>query len=387
MNNAIRLFRVGGIQVKMHITFPLILIWAALSFGIFNQGGWEGALYGVLVTSLIFVIVVLHELGHSAAARRYDVEVQQIVLLPLGGVAQMERIPEEPGQELVIAIAGPLVNFVLAVVLALAAPLAGQSLSAASLTSLSASIGTLSLGSIFLYVFVTNLFIGVFNLIPAFPMDGGRILRALLATRLRYTQATSIAVSIGQILSWGFGLWGFLTGNFLLIILAIFIYTGAGQEGRLVQLRYVLGDLTVDQAYTRNVESIGMGQPLRKAVHHTLQSFQSSFPICDHGRLVGMLPYQKLLDALENQTLDTPIQQVMNRDVQPVAPGDALIDVQIRMSRERVDALPVVQDEQFLGMLTSQDLNEAYRLAAALDRANLPARNSAERPLSPRTTP
>lgn len=387
MNNAIRLFRVGGIQVKMHVTFPLILIWAALSFGIFNQGGWEGALYGVLVTSLIFVIVVLHELGHSAAARRYDVEVQQIVLLPLGGVAQMERIPEEPGQELVIAIAGPLVNFVLAVFLALAAPLAGENLSAASLTSLSASIGTLSLGSIFLYVFVTNLFIGVFNLIPAFPMDGGRILRALLATRLRYTQATSIAVSIGQILSWGFGLWGFLTGNFLLIILAIFIYTGAGQEGRLVQLRYVLGDLTVNQAYTRNVESIGMGQPLREAVHHTLQSFQSSFPICDQGRLVGMLPYQKLLDALENQTLDTPIQQVMNRDVQPVAPGDALIDVQIRMSRERVDALPVVQDEQFLGMLTSQDLNEAYRLAAALDRANLPAGNSVERPLSPRTTP
>jgi Zn-dependent protease len=387
MNNAIRLFRVGGIQIKMHVTFPLILIWAALSFGIFNQGGWEGALYGVLVTSLIFVIVVLHELGHSAAARRYDVEVQQIVLLPLGGVAQMERIPEEPGQELVIAIAGPLVNFVLAVFLALAAPLAGENLSAASLTSLSASIGTLSLGSIFLYVFVTNLFIGVFNLIPAFPMDGGRILRALLATRLRYTQATSIAVSIGQILSWGFGLWGFLTGNFLLIILAIFIYTGAGQEGRLVQLRYVLGDLTVNQAYTRNVESIGMGQPLREAVHHTLQSFQSSFPICDQGRLVGMLPYQKLLDALENQTLDTPIQQVMNRDVQPVAPGDALIDVQIRMSRERVDALPVVQDEQFLGMLTSQDLNEAYRLAAALDRANLPAGNSVERPLSPRTTP
>jgi Zn-dependent protease len=387
MNNAIRLFRVGGIQIKMHVTFPLILIWAALSFGIFNQGGWEGALYGVLVTSLIFVIVVLHELGHSAAARRYDVEVQQIVLLPLGGVAQMERIPEEPGQELVIAIAGPLVNFVLAVFLALAAPLVGQSLSGANLTSLSASIGTLTLGSIFLYVFVTNLFIGVFNLIPAFPMDGGRILRALLATRLRYNQATSIAVSIGQILSWGFGLWGFLTGNFLLIILAVFIYTGAGQEGRLVQLRYVLGDLTVDQAYTRNVESIGMGQPLREAVHHTLQSFQSSFPICDQGRLVGILPYQKLLDALEKQTLDTPIQQVMNRDVQPVDPEDSLIDVQIRMSRERVDALPVVQDEQFLGMLTSQDLNEAYRLAAALDRASLPASHSAERPLSPRTTP
>ena len=386
MNNAIRLFRVGGIQIKMHITFPLILVWAALSFGVFNGGGWEGALYGILVTSLVFGIVVLHELGHSAAARKFQVEVQQIVLLPLGGVAQMERIPEEPEQELGIALAGPLVNFILAVVLALAAPFFGQRLSADSLLTLSNSIGQLTLTSVFLYVFVTNLFIGVFNLIPAFPMDGGRILRALLATRLRYAQATEIAVTVGQILSWGFGLWGFLTGNFLLIILAIFIYTGAGQEGRMVQLRYVLGDLTVEQAYTRNVESISLNQPLRTAVHHTLHSFQSSFPICDQGKLAGMLPYQKLLDALENQNLDTPIHQVMNRDIRPVSPQEPLIDVQIRMSQEKTDALPVVQGEQFLGMLTSQDLNEAYRLAAALDRGSLPVRKSGERALGTRTT-
>lgn len=198
-------------------------------------------------------------------------------------------------------------------------------------------------------------------------MDGGRILRALLATRLRYTQATSIAVSIGQLLSWGFGLWGFLSGNFFLILLAFFIYAGAGQEGRLVQLRSALGDLTVKQVYSRGVKSIDLNQPLETAVHSTLNSFQSSFPICDQGRLVGMLPYQLLVDALEKGTLDTPIYQVMRRDIEPASPEDKLFDIQMRMSQQKLDAVPVVDQEQFLGMITSQDLNEAYRLAGALD--------------------
>lgn len=367
MLNSIQLFRIGGINIKMHITFPLILLWGALSFGVFNKGGWEGAVYGMIVISLIFIIVVLHELGHSAAARKYHITVKQITLLPLGGVAEMESIPEEPGKELVIAIAGPLVNFSLAVFLFLLAPAFGQAVTISRLSSLSAVIGKLTFSSLFLYIFVTNLFIGAFNLIPAFPMDGGRILRALLATRLRYTQATSIAVSIGQLLSWGFGLWGFLSGNFFLILLAFFIYAGAGQEGRLVQLRSALGDLTVEQAYSRGVKSIDLNQPLETAVHSTLNSFQSSFPICDQGQLVGMLPYQLLVDALEKGTLDTPIHQVMRRDIEPASPADKLFDIQMRMSQQKIDAVPVVDRGQFLGMITSQDLNEAYRLAGALD--------------------
>lgn len=367
MLNSIQLFRIGGINIKMHITFPLILLWGALSFGVFNKGGWEGAVYGMIVISLIFIIVVLHELGHSAAARKYHITVKQITLLPLGGVAEMESIPEEPGKELVIAIAGPLVNFILAVFLFLLAPVIGQAVTISRLSSLSAVIGKLTFSSLFLYVFVTNLFIGAFNLIPAFPMDGGRILRALLATRLRYTQATSIAVSIGQLLSWGFGLWGFLSGNFFLILLAFFIYAGAGQEGRLVQLRSALGDLTVEQAYSRGVKSIDLNQPLETAVHSTLNSFQSSFPICDQGQLVGMLPYQLLVDALEKGTLDTPIYQVMRRDIEPASPEDKLFDIQMRMSQQKLDAVPVVDQGQFLGMITSQDLNEAYRLAGVLD--------------------
>ncbi|MFL7813944.1 MAG: site-2 protease family protein [Anaerolineales bacterium] len=369
MNNAIRLFKIRGIEIKMHFTFPLILIWAGLSFGLFQNGGVEGAVYGVVVTSLVFAIVVLHELGHSAAAQYYHVPVKQIVLLPIGGVAQLEEIPEDPKKELVIAIAGPLVNFALAILLALAAPLLGQSISSGSLLALPELLGKLTFPSIFGYIFTTNLFIGLFNLIPAYPMDGGRILRALLASRLSYGRATAAAVLVGQILSWGFGLWGFLSGNFFLIILAFFIYTGAGQEGRMVQAKHVLGDLRVEQAYSRGVRSIDLNEPLETALQATLHSFQSSFPICDEGGLAGMLPYSVLVHSLEKKDRQTPIRLVMKTGIAPVSPQDKLIEVQKRMTLEGVDALPVVGQEGFLGMITSQDLNEAYRLSLALDKS------------------
>lgn len=368
MNNSIKLFKIKGIDIRMHITFPLILLWGALAFGPFRNGGWEGAIYGLLVTSLVFVIVVLHELGHSFAAIRYNIPVKQIVLLPIGGVAQLKEIPEDPQKELVIAAAGPMVNLLLGILLLLFAPIVGQAINIPGLVRFSSSLGSLSFSSIFSYVFMTNLFIGLFNLIPAFPMDGGRILRALLATRLPYVNATSIAVAIGQILSWGFGLAGFLNGNFFLIILAIFIYTGAGQEGRMVQVKNILGDLRVEQAYSRGVQSINLNEPIETALHLTLISFQSNFPICDEGKLVGLLPYQGLVESLEKNGLSTPIRDVMQTGIKPVSPTDKLIDIQILMSTQGTDALPVVDGEKFLGMITSQDLNEAYRLNLALGK-------------------
>lgn len=368
MNNSIKLFKIRGIDIKMHVTFPLILLWGALAFGPFRNGGWEGALFGVVVTSLVFVIVVLHELGHSIAALRYNIPVKQIVLLPIGGVAQLKEIPEDPGKELVIAAAGPLVNLLLAILLFLLAPIVGQTINISSFLGFNSSLGVLSFSSIFGYIFTTNLFIGLFNLIPAFPMDGGRILRSLLAYRLPYVRATSVAVAIGQILSWGFGLIGFLNGNFFLIILAIFIYTGAGQEGKMVQIKNVLGDLRVEQAYSRGVQSINLNEPIETALHLTLNSFQSNFPICDEGKLVGLLPYQRLVESLEKKDIGTPIRDVMQTGIKPVSSTDRLIDVQVQMSAHGTDALPVVDGEEFLGMITSQDLNEAYRLNLALGK-------------------
>jgi stage IV sporulation protein FB len=320
--------------------------------------------FGVVVTLLLFAIVILHELGHSLAALRYGVPVKQIVLLPIGGVAQLSRIPEEPIQEFVIAIAGPLVNFALAVVLLAGGLLAGIDLQLTGLAAMLGNIRDLSLSSIFNYVFISNLFLGVFNLLPAFPMDGGRVLRALLATRLDYARATSIAVVIGQSLAWLLGLWGFLGGGFFLILIAIFIYIGAGQEGQSVQVRQVLRDLTVEQAYSRQARTMKPDESLRQAVDLTLSTFQSDFPICDGERLVGLLTYQGLVEALDRHGPETPVSSVMLTDVAPVDPHAGLYEVQQRLSESKLAALPVAEQGRFLGLITNRDINEVFRLVS-----------------------
>ncbi len=364
MGSSIRVFTVRGIDVKMHITFPLILVWAAIQFGLIGNRGLDGAIFGVVVTLLLFGIVVLHELGHSFAALEYGVPIEQIVLLPIGGVAQMGRPPDKPSQELVIAIAGPAVNFGLAVLLALATLIVPYNFSPREMIISLQGMGELGVGPIFNYVFVSNLFIGAFNLLPAFPMDGGRVLRALLALRLEYGLATRIAVSIGQAMAWLLGLWGFLGGGFFLILIAVFIYLGAGQEGQLVQLRGVLARLTVDQAYSRQTETLKPDSTLRDAVDLTLTSFQSNFPVCTDGQLVGLLTQKILIEALNRHPPDTPVQEVMRTDIQPVSPKDGLFDVQQQLSQNQVEALPVVDFGRYLGLITAQDIGEIYRLGS-----------------------
>ena len=362
MGGAFRLFSIKDIDIKMHITFPLILIWAAIQFGFLARQGIQGAVFGVIVTTLLFVVVVLHELGHSFAALHYNVDVEEIVILPIGGVARLARIPEEPIQEFIIAIAGPAVNFAIAVLMTLAGLLLAPILGLPFAPSLRFSLGDLSLISIFNYVFLSNLFLGIFNLLPAFPMDGGRVLRALLATRLAYLRATRISVAIGQLLAWALGLFGFVQGNLFMILIAIFIYLGAGQEERTIQVRSVLGDLTVEDVYSRQPSVLHPASTLQDAVNMTLNSFQSSFPVCDGETFVGLLTHTRLVEALDKHGAQFPVEQIMQRDISPAKPSELVFEVQMRMSEAKLDALPVVEAGRLLGLLTSQDINEAFRL-------------------------
>jgi len=362
MGNSLRLFRIRGIDIRVHITFPLILIWAAIQFGWLNGLGIQGALFGVIVTLLLFAIVVLHELGHSWAALHYGVPVKQIVLLPIGGVAQLARMPEKPIQEFVIAIAGPLVNVGLGVILVLIAPYAGFDFTLGKISANLSELARASMSSVFAYIFISNLFLAVFNLLPAFPMDGGRVLRAILATRMSYPRATAIAVTIGQVLAWMLGLYGFLGGGFFMVLIAIFIYVGAGQEGQLVQLRSVLGSIRVEQAYSRHAQTLSLDSTLKDAVDLTLNSFQADFPICDGTHLVGIVTHSKLIQALNSYPLETPVRQIMVEDIPTVRPDDGLFEVQKRFSDLGLDALPVVDQGRFLGIITSKDLNEVYQL-------------------------
>jgi len=362
MGNSIRLFSVKGIDIKVHITFPLILVWSAIQFGLLSGRGLEGAIFGIVVTLILFVIVVLHELGHSIAALRYGVPVKQIVLLPIGGVAQLSRMPEKPIEEFVIAIAGPLVNFGLAIVLAVFAVVLGLEIGIGNMPLTFSRLARASLQSVFAYVFISNLFLGLFNLIPAFPMDGGRVFRSLLATRINYAQATRIAVTVGQGIAWLMALWGLLGGGLFIIVIAVFILIGASQEGQLVQLKSLFEGLRVEQAFSRGVKSLTPSSTLREAVELTLSTFQSDFPVCEDDQLVGLLTQSRLIDSLNRLNPETLVGQVMEVDVSSVEPKDGLFQVQQRLAELSMDALPVVDQGIFLGLITSRDLNEAYRL-------------------------
>lgn len=377
MGGSIPLFSVRGISIRMHLTFPLILIWGAIQFGVLNGLGVPGAIFGVTVFLLLFIIVVLHELGHSFAAQYYGMPVSEIVLLPIGGVARLGRIPDEPLHEFVIAIAGPLVNFVLAIILLGLSLASGQGLDLINPARLYESMGTLSFSAIYNYVFYSNLFLGIFNLIPAFPMDGGRVLRALLATQMNYVTATRVAVSIGQSLAFLFGLWGFLGGGFFLILIAIFVYLGAGQEGEMVQFRYTLEGLIVEQAYSRQARTLNPQSTLQNAVDLILSSFQADFPICDNGRLVGMLTQARLLEALNTQGAATPVTEVMLTEVLSASPREEIFTVQQRMAENNLDALPVIEGDRFLGLITNRDISELYRLIST--QPNLVTRLKASR--------
>ncbi len=232
MSWSLPLLRVRGIDIKVHLSFFVILVWAAFSWGSGMGAGLEGAVYGIVVTLLLFACVTLHELGHAFAAQHYGLAVKDITLLPIGGVAQID-IPQNPKQELGIALAGPAVNVAIAVVLLLV----GAVLRATSIESparVMDAMGGTQWSELLPYLTIANLGLVLFNAIPAFPLDGGRVLRALLALRTNYARATRIAASLGQGLAILFGLAGFASGDVILIVIAFVVWFGAKAESQQV---------------------------------------------------------------------------------------------------------------------------------------------------------
>lgn len=365
-----KLFRVKGIDIKIHLTFVLILVWAAYRWGFDSGQGVEGALFGVAVTSLLFLSVILHELGHSFQALRVGIPVKDIILWPFGGVAQIERVPEEPRQELQIAIAGPLVN----VAIGLGLVLLSQFLQAQGWLApgpLYHALGEVSGQGMLAYLIAANFGLALFNLLPAFPLDGGRVLRALLAMRMEYAKATRWAVSIGQSLAWGLGLWGFMSGSWTLVLIAIFVYMAGGQEGRSTEIKHVLGEFQVGQAMSRQVETLSPGDPLSRAVELTLQSTQSDFPVVEGDRVVGFLTERELLAGLQRFGLDQKVGTIMRTEFPETSTGTRLFDAQQQMATAQVHAIPVTKDGRIAGMLTADDINEAFRLLSASPKLGL----------------
>jgi Zn-dependent protease/predicted transcriptional regulator len=351
-----RIGRIAGIDVYIHFTFLLLLGWL-VAMHYLAHGDLAEALGGLVFILTLFGIVVLHELGHALAARRYGIRTRDITLLPIGGVARLERMPDDPRQELVVAFAGPAVNVVMAAGLYLGLAL-GRGL---------APVGdVIQVGGSFVdQLFWVNVSLAVFNLLPAFPMDGGRVLRALLAMRLDYVRATHVAARIGQGMALVFGFLG-LFGNPLLIFIALFVWLAAAQEASLVQMRSALDGIPVLRAMITDFRTLRPDDPLARAVEYLLAGYRQDFPVVEDGQLVGVLQRDDLSAALGKHGLEAPVRDVMHREFVTTDPREMLQTALARLQDCGCRTLPVVQGGRVLGLVTADSLADVLMIQEAL---------------------
>jgi Zn-dependent protease len=355
MKTSFRVARIAGIDINVHVTFGLILLYGAIQWG--AQFGARGALFGVLLMIVLFMCVVLHELGHSLVAQSFGIPVRDITLLPIGGVARMEKNPSKPVHELLIAAAGPFVNVVLALILYVATDV-GAALASTGAPDLAKQM-TPGLPTALFWLFLSNVFLAAFNLIPAFPMDGGRMLRALLAMSLGFGAATRIAAAVGQIFALGFGLFGLVTGNLLLVLVGVFVFFGAGQERAEEQARVVLGTTRVGDAYNKNAIALAPGTQVSQVVDHILTSYQPDFAVMQGTKLLGVVSRDDILRSLATELSDVYVTGIMHRDVLTVDAGLTLEEVREMMAATGQRLAAVSRGETYLGLVSREDLAEA----------------------------
>jgi len=361
---SIPILSVKGTVIRIHVTFLLFLAWIGIAHWVI--GGADAALEGVLFIVLLFLCVLLHEFGHVFAARRYGVQTPDITLLPIGGVARLERIPERPSQELVVALAGPAVNVVIALVLFLI-------LGSVATPEDVAALGQEGLArvedprvSLLARLASVNVFLVLFNLIPAFPMDGGRVLRAVLAMRMPYARATGIAASIGQGVAFVLGFIG-LFGNPLLVFVAIFVYLAAASESQAAQMRQVGQGLLVTDAMITQFESLSPASRVEDAVQCLIRTTQHEFPVVDGGgRLRGVLTRTDMIRALKDRGAETPVLEVMHAEV-PMIHHRQPLEAALRVMQER--SAPAVgvtgPDDRLIGLVTPENVGELMMVHAA----------------------
>src|SRR6516165_5211265 len=348
---------VAETAIRIHVTFLLFLGWI---FGVsYFSGGPLAAWSGLLFMVLLFLCVLLHEFGHIFTARKFGVSTPDVILLPIGGVARLERIPETPGQEFLIAIAGPAVNLAIAAVLVL---VAGAHFNLAQIASIESS--NMSLVQ---RLAVVNVFLALFNLIPAFPMDGGRVLRAVLAARFGYIRATEIAASVGQGVAFLLGFLG-LFGNPLLIFIAVFVYLAAAAEAHLVAIRAISQGVPVTAAMMTEFDTLTPDEHIDTAVETLLRTSQGEFPVVDGlSRPVGLLARNDVIRALKERGPDAKVGDVMGTEIPTLGHRHCLDEAFRLLQQKSAPAVGIVDASQRLvGLVTSATIGEMLMVHRAM---------------------
>jgi len=338
--------RIAGIDVRIHATFLLLLAW--LGLGYYESGGVGAVVAGLGFILLLFACVVLHEFGHALAARAYGIHTPDITLLPIGGVARLERMPEKPSQELVVAMAGPAVNVVIAFGLYI---VLGKFFDLGDLASVEDQRGNL-----LTKLLAINVMLVVFNLIPAFPMDGGRILRALLATRIKHARATRIAAGIGQALAVLLGILGLL-GNPLLLFIAVFVFFGAQQEAAYATLKESMEETRVGQVMESPPPLLNPSMTVLEAARVAMGQPASAYPLVDAQlKLLGMVPATDLAAAMAHEG-GFGASRLARRDYTPLPAEMSVAAARAQAMSSIHDVLPVINAEgQLVGVVWRRDL-------------------------------
>jgi Zn-dependent protease/CBS domain-containing protein len=349
----------AGIPVYVHSTFLLLILFlVARDLG---AGASPAAAAGsALFLLAIFATIVLHEYGHALTARRYGIKTRDITLLPIGGLARLERLPEVPRQELYVALAGPAVNLVIAALTSVGAALLG--------VGLGSPTADLSGGNVLGRFVAVNVLLALFNLIPAFPMDGGRALRAWLAERYDYSHATEIAANLGQALAFAFGLLGLLSGNPMLLFIALFVWVGATAEASSASVRSIIAGIPVERAMITDFHVVEAGDSLQRAADLVIAGQQQDFPVLEAGRLVGVLTRDRLIRAIAERGLESPVREAMTGTYETAEARELLGPAFERLQTCPCPVLPVLSDGRVVGLLTTENVGEFVMLRTAIAR-------------------
>jgi Zn-dependent protease/CBS domain-containing protein len=353
-----KIARIADIDIYIHATFFLIIYLVGMSY--WNQEHTIAAVIsGVGLILALFTCVVLHELGHSLTARRYGIQTRNITLFPIGGVAALEKMPDDPVQEIIVALAGPAVNFVIAAVLFLYIDISG-------LPAFSEELAGTGAHPVYTLM-VMNLFLGCFNLLPAFPMDGGRVLRATLALRMDHAKATQKAATVGKTLAVGMGLLG-LAYNPLLVLIAAFIWLGASVENSTEQIKHDLANATVRHAMLSEYHTLLPEDTLREAVRLTLAGSQKDFPVGRSDRPSKILYQGDLLRGIQELGEDARITELTLQDIHTADIDEPLEKLLERMQNNPAQVLCVVDRGKFVGLLNLENIMELIRIHRAVEQ-------------------
>ena len=357
MKGSYRIGRLFGIPITVHITFLLFI--ALLAMVYLFQGGVAAAVRGTLFILALFLSVTLHELGHSLVARWYGIRVSEIALLPIGGISKIDKLPEQPRQEFLVAMAGPLTSIILGLLLG------GISLAA---YGRSATLSPSVTGGRFISDLArVNLLLAAFNLLPGFPMDGGRIFRSLLASSMSFARATSIAAAVGRVFAVGLGIIGLFT-NIWLVFIAVFVFFGASQEESQVRIKTALHGIPVSRVMATSFQELSPNDSISRAAEYASHGFQEDFPVTADGKVVGMLMKNDILAALHRYGPQVAVYEVMRAEPATVEPDQTLEEVYLAMQTCSCSSLPVVENDRIIGVVTLESLGRFFAFSDAGSR-------------------